>query len=575
MPDFEPIHENFFINNNTFFSTNDFGCNFYNKTAQLYCMDYLGFLTLTFFVNIISQYILKISSNQRTITFNLFQVDLAKRMMSAKLEELESRDFLDLKAKAEQYIYGGGQGFASVLENSFEIFGTIVSIILYGAVISTLHPVILLILFFAIVINVFCNSIYQKKNIEINLEKSVQERNAAYYSAVFQDFSYGKEIRSNDLRFWLLNKYNIQLKKMQMFYKRLNRNNFLYATISVTISVIQQIISYIYLVFQTIRNGITVGTFSLYLNAILSFNNAIKTVVGQVISIRQYTLYYESYQKYISVEDIFESNDKQFTLSFQDDFVIEFHNVSFRYPNNSYYSLKNINVTIRKNDRVLIVGSNGAGKSTFVKLLLRIYKPTSGYITINGVEIDTIPYKDYLKLFSTVFQDYKLFAENVRENITFKSENPIEDAKVMTILEYLGMSEKIKGLGEVLDTSIYKIFDENGYTPSGGEAQKIDFARAIYKDALVFVLDEPTASLDPQAELEIYNIFNDMVVNKTCFFISHRLAIAAFSTHILVFDNGQLIESGSHKELIAQKGKYFSMYTMQTKYYDVSFGKEF
>ena len=151
----------------------------------------------------------------------------------------------------------------------------------------------------------------------------------------------------------------------------------MYAIISVIISVIQQAISYIYLVLQTLRNGITVGTFSLYLNAILSFNNAIKAIVGQIISIRQYTLYYESYAKYRSVEDIFETNDKAATLSFQDDFVIEFHNVSFRYPNNSDYSLKNINVTIQKNDRILIVGSNGAGKSTFIKLLLRIYEPTS------------------------------------------------------------------------------------------------------------------------------------------------------------------------------------------------------
>ena len=127
-----------------------------------------------------------------------------------------------------------------------------------------------------------------------------------------------------------------------------------------------------------------------------------------------------------------------------------------------------------------------------------------------------------------------MFAQSVRENIDFQEENCNEDDKIMDILEYLGMAEKIRGLEKGLHTSVYKIFDENGYTPSGGEAQKIAFARAIYKDALVFVLDEPTASLDPQAELEIYNIFNDIVVNKTCFFISHRLAIAAFSTRILV-----------------------------------------
>lgn len=540
---------------------------FTNKEIKLSIVYIITMVVLNFLLNSLGQILTRYSNNARTKTFHFFQIDLANRMMSAKLEKIESQDFLSLKAKAEQYLYGGGQGFASILESSFDILGMLLSLLLYGTIISQLHISVLLLLTAIIIVNIKMNYYYQKKTISINLEKAVQERKTAYYSGIFQDFSYGKEIRANDLREWLLDKYNAQLDKMQFFYKSLNKNNFMYSILSLGISVIQQLISYGYLLLQTINNNISVGVFSLYLNTIISFNSTIKSMVNLVVTVRQYTIYYASYKKYISVEDIFEDNFSDVYCSREDEIIIQFKNVSFKYPYNDFYSLKNVNSLIRKGDRVAIVGKNGAGKSTYIKLLLRIYQPTDGIILLNGKDINSIPYIEYLKMFSTVFQDYKLFAQSIKENIMFDRNN--SDKKLLDeILQEVGLYEKINSLHQGINTTIYKTFDNDGYVPSEGEAQKIAFARAIYRDAPIVILDEPSSSLDPQSEFELYGIFDNMAKSKTCLYISHRLAISAFCNKIIVFDNGNLIEEGDHESLMKEKGLYYSLYNMQAKYYD-------
>ncbi len=531
---------------------------------------YVGvFLGSTFVLNSVGQLIARASSNERMKTFYRFQLDLAERMMSAKLEKIESQSFLSLKAKAEQYLYGGGQGFATVLEESFGMVGMFCTLIIYVVTIAQLHIVVVLALSAILAINLWLNSYYQKKNIAINLEKASQERRSGYYSTVFQDFTYGKEIRANDLRSWLLEKYQNQLKTMQGFYRNLNKNNFWYGILSLNVTLMQQIISYGYLMFQAVQSAITVGSFSLYLQAITSFSSTIKGLIGQIITMRQYTIYYQAYKEYMGVENIFESTQQatQNSVSTDTDMIIEFKNVGFAYPHTTTNAVENLNVTLHKGDKIAIVGKNGAGKSTFIKLLLRMYQPTEGVITLQGVDIQTIPYAEYMQLFATVFQDYKLFAQSIVENITF---NPhTKDTQcIHAILQEIGIDKKIADLEQGLDTSVYKTFDNQGYIPSEGEAQKLAFARAMYKNAPVVILDEPSSSLDPQAEFEVYKIFHTMTQDKTCLFISHRLAITSFSNRVLVFDNARIVESGTHDELMGNGELYHSLYTMQAKYYN-------
>ena len=239
--------------------------------------------------------------------------------------------------------------------------------------------------------------------------------------------------------------------------------------------------------------------------------------------------------------------------------------VSFRYPGQNTYSLKNINLTINAGEKLAVVGENGAGKTTFIKLLCRLYDPTEGEILLDGICIKDISYDSYLKLIGAVFQDYKLFAFTLKENICFDHEE--NDENIIDILQKNGMGDKIVELDKGIHTSVYKTFDENGFEPSGGEGQKIALARAIYKDAPIILLDEPTSALDPKAENELYQNFYNIVKGKTAVFISHRMSSTRICDRIILFQAGKIIETGTHEKLMAQKGKYYELFQMQAQYY--------
>ena len=280
-----------------------------------------------------------------------------------------------------------------------------------------------------------------------------------------------------------------------------------------------------------------------------------------------------SLNKYI--EDFFEYVDTPTEMHYgtiptekrmDNKYDIEFHNVSFKYPGTDKYAIKNLNLKFKVGDRIAVVGMNGSGKTTMIKLLCRLYDPTEGYITLNGIDIQKYDYEDYLKLFSVVFQDFKLFSFSVGENVAASVD--YDEEKVWSSLEKAGMLERVKAMPKGLKTPVYKDFEEDGVEISGGEAQKLAIARALYKDAAFVILDEPTASLDPIAEHEIYSRFNDMVKDKTAVYISHRLSSCRFCDRILVFDNGQLIQDGTHEILLENPdGKYSELWNAQAQYY--------
>ena len=243
--------------------------------------------------------------------------------------------------------------------------------------------------------------------------------------------------------------------------------------------------------------------------------------------------------------------------------LIEFKNVSFAYPDSEKTVLKNLNLTLRRGERLAVVGKNGSGKTTFVKLLCRLYDPVEGEILFNGKNIKEYDYKEYLNLFSVVFQDFKLLALPLAQNIS--GGESYDKLKVLEVLKNTGLDlSKFKNAEE---TYLYKNFDDGGVNISGGEGQKIAIARALYKDAPLIILDEPTAALDPIAEAEIYSKFDGLVKNKTSLYISHRLSSCKFCSHILVFDAGLIVQEGSHEELLAKDGLYSKLWNAQAQYY--------
>ncbi len=249
----------------------------------------------------------------------------------------------------------------------------------------------------------------------------------------------------------------------------------------------------------------------------------------------------------------------------QDKIEIEFRNVSFRYPGSKNYALKNVNLHIKDGKHLAVVGRNGSGKTTFIKLMCRLYDVTEGEILINGINIKDYTKDSIIKLYSVVFQDFQMFSLELYKNVC-TSEKYSKD-KLYSCLEQANIKARVLNMPQKENTYLYKNIDKAGIEISGGEAQKLALARALYKDSPVVILDEPTAALDPVAENEIYNRFNSFVQNKTAIYISHRLSSCAFCDDIAVFEKAELVEFGTHRELIDSGGKYFELWNAQAKYY--------
>lgn len=255
------------------------------------------------------------------------------------------------------------------------------------------------------------------------------------------------------------------------------------------------------------------------------------------------------------------------------EYEFEFHNVSFKYPNSEQYVLQNINLKWRIGEKMALVGRNGSGKSTLVKLLCRLYDPTEGEITLNGIDIRKYDYEEYMALFSVVFQDSKLFSFSIAENVAADTE--YDSALVEDCVRRAGLGERLDTMPNGIETCLYKDFDEQGVEISGGEAQKLCLARAIYKASPFIVLDEPTAALDPISEHDIYTKFNSVVGSRTAIYISHRLSSCRFCDDITVLENGRIVENGSHKTLLEKGGVYFAMWKAQAEYYKDEAGELF
>ncbi len=256
------------------------------------------------------------------------------------------------------------------------------------------------------------------------------------------------------------------------------------------------------------------------------------------------------------------------TVEKRDDneYFVEFRDVSFRYPNTDHYALRHVNFRFKVGEKLAIVGMNGSGKTTFIKLLCRLYDPTEGEILLNGVDIRKYDYDEYLSIFSVVFQDFRLFSFRLGQNVA--AGVAYDPERAASCLAKAGFSGRFDHMPEGLDTCLYKDFEKNGVEISGGEAQKIALARALYKNAPFIILDEPTAALDPIAEYEVYSKFDEIVGEKTAVYISHRLSSCRFCDTIAVFDKGQIVQKGAHEELVGdERGKYYELWHAQAQYY--------
>lgn len=312
---------------------------------------------------------------------------------------------------------------------------------------------------------------------------------------------------------------------------------------------------------------LSMGSFSLAVGNIALFREYFGKISDTLVGYSDTAKYMEYYNRFMNLESCFrKTGQERMRISAGDSFVIEFRDVSFCYPGQTEYALEHMSFSVRSGEKVSVIGENGAGKSTLVKLLMRLYDPTEGEILINGVNIKQYDYEEYLSIFAPVFQDYKLFAFTVEENISsFESGN---HEKVKEAARKSGIDGRIMELPGKYGTFLSKQFDEKGVEFSGGEQQRIALARTYCKSrALITILDEPASALDPRAENALYQEFNDLIGERTAFFISHRLASTKFCDKIIVLKEKRVWEFGSHRELMQRKGYYYTLYDMQASYY--------
>lgn len=386
-----------------------------------------------------------------------------------------------------------------------------------------------------------------------------------YTNTLLDNYETGKDIRifhQQDLIEQELEKCTAHRKEMQ---KQNFLTNFRYAGIIDGITSLNGCLLYLFSGFIALGGSLTLGNAVKYINGITRFIDSFTEFTNTITNIKRMIPYAEDVEAYLNLEQrrvlgtipVEKRRDNKFSL--------EFRNVSFRYPNAKEYALKNINLKLEIGDRVAIVGPNGSGKSTFIKLLCRLYDPTEGEILLNGIDIRKYDEKEYLAILAVVFQDYHIFSLKIGENIAASPD--VDEARAISSMEKAGLEMLLSKLPDGVNTYVGKHFSPTGFALSGGEKQKLAIARAIYHSAPFVIMDEPTAALDPVAEYEVFAGFDRLVGSRTAFYISHRLASCRFCKNILVFEQGQIVQQGSHESLLHQDGLYAQLWNAQAQYY--------
>lgn len=436
----------------------------------------------------------------------------------------------------------------------------------YTYIIMSLHPIMILFILTVIAANTLIARRSAKLGYEYTTAMTRLSRRFNYIFRTMVDFKVGKDVRINGADSWLKSKFEKESEEYIRDHRAQQRKLLGINTLSDIIGLIQTVVMYGYCGYLAISGGITVGSFTVFRGALTAFTGTFNEFVKRFPALGLLSKYIDDYREFLRCA---EHEGKELETSdisaLPEHCDIEFVNVSFKYPDTDRYVLKNINIKIKAGERLSIVGYNGAGKSTFIKLLCRFYKPTEGKILLGGVDISTYPLPEYRRRLAVVFQDYQLFYMSVRYNIVLNLEEDPE--RVRKALAESGILEKIEGLENGIDTSYGRILYYHSRDFSGGETQKIACARAYYRDSPIVILDEPTSALDPVAETQLYGRFNEIIGDKTAVYISHRLASVKFCDSIAVFADGELVERGTHAELMKKNGIYADMFTKQAHYY--------
>ena len=409
-----------------------------------------------------------------------------------------------------------------------------------------------------------------KKTNELNRDFMAASVDMNVISGHFYDYiaqyAAGKDIRLYNMADFLGNAY---MENDRKYWEGSLINSYKKSAWMLPITVLSNVFKFgIYgvLIYAALQGGITIGSIAKYVTCLMLLSETLTQAARTLQMAFDNNHYLARYFSYFDIPNNMYQGSLTVEKRDDNEYFVEFRNVSFKYPNTDVYALKNVNLKFKVGEKLAIVGMNGSGKTTFIKLLCRLYDPTEGEILLNGVNIQKYDYDEYMSVFSVVFQDFTLFSFKLGEVVA--SSKQFDPVRVAECLRKANFGDRLKTLPEGVDTYLYKAYDQSGIEISGGEAQKIALARALYKDSPFILLDEPTAALDPVSEYEVYSNFNAIAGDKTTVYISHRLASCRFCDQILVFDQGSIVQKGSHEQLLADRaGKYLELWQAQAQYY--------
>ncbi len=532
---------------------------------------------LTFLLHLISRYLSAVDSKTSNDIHRQEQWAYSEKAMSMAYESIENRDTALLKARiAKESQFGYNMWYLRSCFSQFIFsFTKITASLVLSVSFFTLNSIplsmklgLIAVLVLTIVSNILTTAKVSKLFNDFYSSDTSVGTNILIekFDDYVMHYSSGKDIRLYGMGDGLAKR--IADFHGKWYYEEIKVSNHA-ALIRIPMKIIESLLQltlYTVLIYGALKGEVSVGSIAKYVSCVTMLLSAVTILIRSVQTTLLNNTFLERYFSYFDIPNNMYQGSLTVEKRDDNEYYVEFRDVSFKYPGSDVWALRHVNLKFKVGEKLAVVGMNGSGKTTFIKLLCRLYDPAEGEILLNGVNIKKYNYDEYMSVFSVVFQDYRLFAFTLGQNVAASTD--YDEERVKHCLHQAGFKERLETLPNGTETYLFKNYDKNGVEFSGGETQKIALARALYKDAPFIILDEPTAALDPVSEYEVYSNFNRISGEKTAIYISHRLASCRFCDKIAVFDHGEIIQRGSHDELVADKnGKYYELWHAQAQYY--------